>query len=337
MSGGARADEAELRRRLAEAGIAAPHNEAVVIDLAGDPPLGRSAGAIAVEEADRVVDGLGAAMVAARAKQGAIAVRDVAAQQAIARALEAREARSATVARVPDAWPSVGVDRDVGLEGAWVLDGERLLDLEAAALGRTRAPRRVTIAGAVARPGVQRLEAPLAVGELVARAGGPAADVGPAWVALDGGAWGGRAIDREEPPRSSLVLVLPAEHALVARARTPVVDHLRRVASACEGCRLCTDACPVALDGTPLAPHEIVAAVAQGLDAGTRPAAAIACAGCGLCDAACPSGLSPHAMVGAVRARLPDGIAAPPRGEPHPDRAARRMSIELLLLRAGLG
>ncbi len=114
-----------------------------------------------------------------------------------------------------------------------------------------------------------------------------------------------------------------------------VAEQLRRAASACEGCRLCTEACPVALVGGELAPHEVMWTLSTSRDDGTRLARAIDCVGCGVCDAACPSGLSPLAMVRAVGERLPEGVAPAPRGEPHPDRDARRMSIELLLLRAG--
>jgi hypothetical protein len=58
-----------------------------------------------------------------------------------------------------------------------------------------------------------------------------------------------------------------------------------------------------------------------------------------VCDAACPAGLSPFALVAAVHNQLPAATRAaalPARGTPHPDRAARRMAIDLLLLRAGL-
>src|SRR5205823_3210137 len=97
-------------------------------------------------EAGRIVDALGAAMVAARARRGVVAVRDAAAQQALEEARAVAGATAVRVARVPDAWPQVGLDRDLGCADAWVLSGERLLDLDAAAFDRPRAPRRVTVA-----------------------------------------------------------------------------------------------------------------------------------------------------------------------------------------------
>src|SRR5581483_4481785 len=105
---------------------------------------------------------------------------------------------------------------------------------------RPDAPRFVTVAGAVARPSVLAVRAEATVDELVAQAGGATDD---AWVALE---------------RGSLLLVLPAAHEQVRRARTPIADWLVRAASACEGCRQCSEACPPALGGAPLRPHEVI-------------------------------------------------------------------------------
>ncbi|HEX2572839.1 MAG TPA: 4Fe-4S dicluster domain-containing protein [Polyangia bacterium] len=346
-----------LRERLGRAGLAVPRAETVVIDLAGDPPLGRSASTIAVEDAERVVAGAGAALVAARAQRAIVAVRTMAAERAVRAArdrLGGAEGRSAVeVILMPPLWPSLGLAWDLELDPAWtwLLDGEALLDVESAALARERAPWRVTVAGVVRRPGVVawRGAPPTSstggptVETLVAATGGSEVETGPAWVALDGGAPGGRLVGRSEPVRSSLLLVLPMEHPLVARARIPVGDWLRRAASACEGCRACSDACPVALAGGRLAPHEVIATLITGRDDGVRLAEAAACLGCGVCDIVCPGALSPATLLGAVRGRLPvmshpAARARPAHGSPqaHPDRMSRRLSIDLLLLRTGL-
>lgn len=322
--------------RLVAAGIAVPRAEAVLVDFANDPPLGKSASTIAVEEGERIVAGLGAAMLASRARRGRIAVREPLAKRSLDLLFAALEAKHIEVVRVPERWPSVGLDRDLGVRHAWVLDGERLLDVAAAALGRPRAPRRITVAGEVARPGVYPHDAPIRIDELVARAGGATVPA-DGWVALDGGAYGGALADREEPAAHSLVLVLAAAHPLVARARLSVAEQLRRAASACEGCRACTDARPVFLDGTALEPHALVAALSANDDPGNKSAFAAACIGCAVCTAACPAGLAPSVLVAAVKKYIPPFLPALPRGEPHPDREGRRTSIGLLLLRAGLG
>lgn len=334
-------DVAILRARLEAAGIQLPQAETVLVDLAGDPPLGASLRTIAVEEAERVVAGAGAAFVAAAARRVVIAVRDAASQQAIAQAAARLGAVAIEVERVPEVWPTVGIDRDLGCHYPVILDGEALLDLEAAAYAHERAPRRVTVVGHVARPGViamQHRAAPESVEALVLRAGGATVDA-DAWVALDGGAYGGVIANRESAPRSPIVLVLPADHALVLRARVTLSEHLVRAASACEGCRACTEACPVFLDGGALEPHAVVLSLALGAEASGAIAEASSCVACGVCNAACPGGLSPAALVTDVRARLSVAEPTPspkPRGEPHPDRAGRRTSLDLLVLRAGL-
>ena len=150
------------------------------------------------------------------------------------------------------------------------------------------------------------------LGELVARAGGALDDD---WVPIAGGAPAGRLAAREatlaEAGAPSTVLVLPARHAWVRRLRTSVGDWLWRAASACEGCRACSDACPVRLDA-----HALVATLATGRELGTAALARgdgggpgpvatfVACTGCGVCDAACPAGLSPRALAVDVRERL---------------------------------
>lgn len=325
-----------LRARLRAAGIAPLRHDAVVADLANDPPLGRALVETALAHPDRIVAAVGAALIAARAARGAVVVRDAAAHKALVAAANALQASALEVVRLPDAWPIAGLDRELGWKHAWVLGADELRQVEAVGLSRVPWPRRITVAGDVARPHTVALEAAGAVPSveaLVEQAGGATA---LPWAALDGGAWGGRVADPEEPPRTSLLLVLPARHALVRRAQLSVADQLRRVASACEGCRACTDVCPPFLDGRALHPHAIVAALASAKDARNESAAARACLECGVCTAACPSGLDPGRLVGEVKSRLPAEVALPRRGRAHPDRASRRMGVPLLLLRAGL-
>ena len=325
-----------IRARLAAVHITPARFDVVVADLTGDPPLGRALVETTLADPDRLVAGVGAAMIAARAKRGVIAVRDAAAHKALTAAAGAARATKLTVARVADTWPHAGVDRELGLRHAWLLGAEELIRIEAATFVRAPLPRRITIAGEVARPGTVALDrgAPIPSVEALVEAAGGA--LPSPWLALDGGAWGGRLADAECAPITSLVLVLPAGHALIARARLPIATQLRRVASACEGCRACTDVCPPFLDGRALHPHAIVAALAGGSDQRNESAAANACLACGVCTAACPSALDPAALVGHVRSRLPADLPLPRRGRPHPDRAARQSSVALLLLRAGL-
>jgi ferredoxin len=299
-------------------------------DCASDPPLGATARVLATARAADVVYGLGAVALARGHRQLALAVTDGEARAALARAI-AELGAAVTLVDGSDAWPAVAAGaRDE------VLPATALVAVADAARARG-AKAYVTVAGAVAEPAVLACAPATTMAELVARAGGALDDD---WVPIAGGAPAGRLVDRAatlaETGAPSLLLILPARHAWVRRLRTTVGDWLWRAASACEGCRACSDACPVGLEA-----HALVATLATGRDDpyqpslrdswyGTRtaPAAFAGCTGCGVCDAVCPSSLSPRALATAVRDRL----------RVEPATGARRAGIDraLLTLRLGL-
>ena len=314
-------------------------------DCASDPPLAATERALATARADDVVYGLGAAALARGHKQLALAVADAAARAALERAIAAIGADVA-ILEVAAAWPAVSA----GVKDE-VLPASMLVAIAEAA--RAKAQERadpatvtVSVVGAVHTPAVVQAAPATTMSELVARVGGALEDD---WVAIAGGAPAGCVVTREatlaEAGAPSVVLLLPARHALVRRLRTTVGDWLWRAASACEGCRACGEACP-----SGLATHALVATLATGrevtasveLARGTSPgpvgrspgpvASFAACTGCGVCDAACPAGLSPRALAVDVRERLMRG------GVTVPAAAARRAGIDraLLTLRLGL-
>src|SRR3982074_2575190 len=107
--GSATRDSAAVVARVVAAGITVPRAESVLVDLANDPPLGGSASTIAVEEGERIVTGLGAAMLASRARRGRIALREPRAKRSLDALLAALEAKQVDVVRVPERWPSLGL------------------------------------------------------------------------------------------------------------------------------------------------------------------------------------------------------------------------------------
>ena len=303
-------------------------------DCASDPPLGATQRALAAARADEVVYGLGAAALARGHRRLALAAADGAARGALAAAIERLGAAVELIA-VADAWPALAAGaRDE------VLPATALVAIGDAVHGRV-ANTTVSVVGAVAEPSVMACAAGATMGELVARAGGALDDD---WVPVAGGAPQGRLVARAatlaEAGAPSTVLVLPARHAWVRRLRTSVGDWLWRAASACEGCRACSDACPAGLGA-----HALVTTLASGREVATTPfdrahgraagavAAFVACTGCGVCDAACPAGLSPRALAVEVRARLVGGGLAARGAE------VVRAGIDraLLTLRLGLG
>ena len=90
------------------------------------------------------------------------------------------------------------------------------------------------------------------------------------------------------------LIVLPLNHPLIKKAETHLTTMLKRISSVCNQCRLCTDMCPVYLNGGALYPHLIVRDVSEG-KAAESPwiAGADLCISCNVCTAVCPAGISP--------------------------------------------
>jgi ferredoxin len=294
----------------------------LVGDCASDPPLAATARRLAVARADELVYGLGVIALERRHRTLGLAARHADAREALAAAITRLEAKVELIA-LPDAWPARIVAREVVRAEALVNAAERARG----AFGRAY----VTVAGAVRAPAVRAADPLATVEKLVADAGGA---LDEDWVAVAGGAPGGRLVERATPARElgSLVLILPAGHEVVRRLRMPVGDWLRRAASACEGCRICSGACP-----QPLSPHEIVWTLSTLRDDGTDLTRALHCTGCGLCDAMCPAVLSPRALVVDVRDRFVNGNAsASVSVNGNANANASGLDVGLLTLRLGL-
>jgi ferredoxin len=250
-------------------------------DCASDPPLGATSRALACLRPDDLLLGL-AALAPPKCKLQ-LTVRHDDAEQALREAVRRLEAQ-VEIVRLPDAWPPPDVRTPDARE------------VVAASPLRRDGARYLTVAGAVQQPMVLPVRGAASIEELVRAAGGPLDDD---WLPLgfDGG--GIELLERDgEWQGETLLLVLPARHPLVRKCKTPLTDWLVRAASACEGCRICSESC------AHLEPHQIVWTLATLRDDGTAPLAALACTGCGLCDAVCPSALSPRALVKDVRDRL---------------------------------
>jgi Na+-translocating ferredoxin:NAD+ oxidoreductase RnfC subunit len=354
-----------MRARIATAGVAdlagralelcpAP---AVIGRVCDDEPLQQTRSALARLSADRLARGLAAAALLCGARRAILvsSEEDAAASQALSSV--AQGTRLELIA-LPARWPmdpgslicdlaereGRGVSA-AGLEGAVVLDAVVLCDL-AAAIEEKPAPRRtVTVAGHVRGPAVVQAPLGTSVEDLVAACGG---SPDPGWVSFEDGLLGGRLVERDHvlERRTRGLLILPHDHVAVRRATTPLADELGRVASACAGCRLCSDVCTAGLNGGSLAPHLVMRAVgAGGIEAaatGAAPGAlrgALECCRCGVCTTVCPSALRPSRGGAAVGDELLRRGVAP--GEPfalrpRADRAGRRQSVARLVERLGL-
>lgn len=338
--------------------LALEENVPVVIGRVCDAePLMRTEEALARSAPDRVVRGIGALALLCGAQRLILAVGRE--QEDVVHRLTA--AADGTRLEVVPVAATAPLDADAlvcdlaqaagksvpaaGLRHCLVVDAVELCDIATALEGRWPAVRRtVTVAGAVARPAV--VEAPLGtpLEELVERCGGATT---PAWVPWHNGVLAGARADHEAAVELTTrgFVVLPSDHPLVVRATTPLTDQVARLASACEGCRACTDLCPVALEGGHLRPHLVLRAVATGWSAAASAAdgavlGALECRECGLCSAVCPGRLDPAAVIVDLACRLRErGMALAERFtlRPHPDRGGRRVAVRRLTDMMGLG
>jgi ferredoxin len=311
-----RAGRADIAARLEPA-------ETVVGAVCESEPLFEAERVVAEKMPDAILRGVGAALLACGARRGLLLVRR---DWDEARGSLERAARRTAIG-VQTVEPFFPADELAALEAgapqARVIGARELCELDAAVRGRKMA-RWITIAGAVAQPRVVAVARGTRVDQLIDDA------LIPDWVALDG-ALRGRLLDREDTIEAATtgLLVLPKDHALVRRRRHSLADELARARSACIECRICTDACPHALAGAAVAPHLALRSLAH--QRGFSQA--VACSGCGVCDLVCPAGLHPRGLLLALRAEMP--LLEHPAA-PHPDRAGRRLAIDLLTLRLGL-
>ncbi len=271
-----------------------PVSRAVYVVVADSEPLLEARRGLAETHPDRIVAGLDLARAAAGAARAAVLVR--ADWDAAARALRRALPAEVPVVRVPAV---VGCDDADAIERrhAQPFEAVAAVPVEAVAIGEPL----VEVRGAVTRPGVYARAA--SVADQVAAAGGATES---AWVAMAGGAAGGRLTYADEQMNARALVVLPVEHGVVRRALLSAEDARRRAAAVCSRCGICTELCPRALEGAPLAPH-----LGLGKDA---------CSGCGVCAAVCPIALDPRLL-----------LAGPaPARAPHPERAARGLAVSRL-------
>ena len=226
--------------------------------------------------------------------------------------------------------------------GAVVSNVETLAQVAAAAEGRPVLRKMVTIAGAVAHPST--FEVPLGANyqDLIAAAGG-ATCADP--VLQIGGMMMGRTSESLDVPITKTdagAIVLPREHKTIDRKLRPKAAQARIGRSACDQCRYCTEFCPRFLLGYAVEPHQVM----RGLgftSAGAsqwNPWASLCCS-CGLCTLyACPEDLYPKEACDDAKVELrATGFkwTGPAPTKPHPFHDGRRVPIERLVSKLGIG
>lgn len=172
----------------------------------------------------------------------------------------------------------------------------------------------VTVVGEVDSPVTVRAPLGMSLKEVVALAGGEKlnsdrTDMGhkaasggqEELVYLVGGPMMGRIGSPYEPVTrtTNAILVLPGQHQIIQRKQMPASIGMKRAASSCCQCQMCTDLCPRHMLGHPIEPHRFMRAMSNhdygDLDAFLN---LFFCSSCGLCEMfSCPQGLSPRTLI----------------------------------------
>lgn len=235
--------------------------------------------------------------------------------------------------------PEGGIPPDVGVV---VQNVVTLMNVRRAVDGIPVTSRPLTVAGEVARPGAYEVPIGMSVAEVLAAAGGATR---PDVAVVDGGPMMGYLLpdlDHVVTKTTSGLLVLPEDSPVVRVRRASLASDMRRAATVCCQCRLCTDLCPRWLLGHRLQPHLAMrAALAARPVPPDVEGMGYLCSQCGVCEAyACPLGLSPRRVLGEFRGRQARAkVPNPYRARPDHAREAQawiRPPKPRLALRLGL-
>ncbi len=305
--------------------------------------------------AKTVVDGLLVMMLSTGATKGRIAIRDGFPEMLETLEKSVTGARGVDVVTVADNYPAGdehilvyettgrvipqgGIPPDVGVV---VSNVNTLLDVRQAMDGVPVTSRFVSICGDLPRPCLAEVPVGTSVSDILALSGN-AAGIEEKGVLLSGVMMGQYCDDLSTPidKRVGSVVVVPGDSELLARKSLSIEAMIRRAASVCCQCRLCTDLCPRHLMGHAIEPHKVMRAISWGRSFIPDLSGALFCSGCGLCGVyVCPMLLSPDRISYMVRAEMGQrGVTA--EGQPEarvtPVRAGRLVPHERILERTGL-
>ena len=225
--------------------------------------------------------------------------------------------------------------------GVIVYNVETIYNVYKALQGKPVTHKYVTITGEVNDP--RTFYAPIGskIYGLIKRSGGSSIE-DPA-ILIGGPMMGYLGNDQDVITKTTnAIIVLPKNHPVVLRKRTKVGFDLKRAMAACCQCNYCTDLCPRHLLGHPIDPAAFMRVVSNEDNKNAKPYMDIKyCSSCGVCEAfACQQGLSPRALISAVKNRFKAAGVAYPNFEgtatPLADRELKRVPLERLRNRLDL-
>lgn len=200
----------------------------------------------------------------------------------------------------------------------------------------------LTVAGAVANPVTVRVPIGMAIGEVLAAAGGPAV---PEFGVLLGGVMMAKpaaGLDVPVTKTTGGIVVLPAGHPLLRRHSAPWSQVERIGRASCDQCRFCTEFCPRFLLGHPIEPHRAMQSLGFSSGADAMIAGTLYCCECNLCTLfSCPEDLDPkNVCVHSKPVARERGLVfkgSPETVQPHPMAEFRRVPMRRLIARLSLG
>lgn len=178
--------------------------------------------------------------------------------------------------------------------GCVVQNIETLYNVAAALDGTPVTAKCVTVIGAVKNPVTVRVPLGITLRQVIDLAGGATV---PDPVVLNGGAMMGEvagSLDAPVTKRTKILLVLPYDHQLSVRRRTPREVFDTHAIASCDQCYMCTDFCPRHAQGHAIQPHKLILLLASGVPmTDAQMAGALLCCECRTCNYACPVHLAP--------------------------------------------
>jgi len=199
--------------------------------------------------------------------------------------------------------PPAGLPLQVGCV---VNNVETLFNVFQASQGIPVTHKFVSVTGLVAEPSCFHVPLGTSLGQVLEWAGGVTRpDVA---VFLNGLMMGRMVSDLAEPviKTTGALIVLPADHPLVARQSRPLEAKHQVGKSACDQCSYCTELCPRYLLGYDVQPHKVMRSLgftATGKELWNQHAAL--CCACGLCTLySCPEHLYPKEACDRAKADL---------------------------------
>lgn len=329
----------------------------VIINGAECEPLLESDKHLLYNETEKILDALGLAVAACGAERGVVAVKGRY-THVVTRLREAAASRERLSVHELENYYPAGDEHSVVREvtgvsvpplglplnvGCIVQNVETMRNVGRAVEGIPVTSRFLTCGGAVARPAIVEARIGVSFRTVIAACGGAL----PAeYVILVGGPMMGTIVRDPDTPVTKLtsgLVVLPADHRLVAVLTQGATHVIRQSKTACCQCTYCTELCPRYLLGHNLEPHKIMRQINLGLDIPESVIeGALLCSECGVCETvACTMDLSPRLMNRIIKQRLrAAGYKADFSGQPAMARDMwpyRKVPTSRVISRLGLG